>query len=80
MARPTNKQKSPALSRMVWAEIAKNMYINDMKYSDFAPLLGFSDDQPLQNRAKDPDLLKVCEVDMICRAMGLHAEIVITQD
>lgn len=79
MARPTNSQKQPPLSRTVWAEIVKNMYISGISYKDLVPLLGFRDEQPLRNRENDPDLVKICEVEQICKAMGLQAEIHITK-
>lgn len=74
MPRKPNRP-TPSLSRTVWAEIKKNMYINGMEYSDIAPLLGFVDSQPFLRRDKDPEILRICEVEQIFRAMGLRLEI-----
>lgn len=75
MARQSNKTKSPPFSRRVWAEVKKNMYIENMDYTDFVPLFGFSDTQPLKLREKDPDKVSLFEVEQIFRAMGMRVEI-----
>lgn len=78
MGRSTNKSiaknAKPDLSRLVWSNIRKYMYLRGITDEQVAMAFGFADVQPIQNRDKKPGMISMEELQNFCIILDVQPE------
>ncbi len=78
MGRPTNKSvarnSETDLSRLVWSNIRKYMYLRGITEEQVATAFGFADTQPIRNRDKRPGMVSVEELQNFCVILDIQPE------
>lgn len=78
MGRPTNKSvarnSETDLSRLVWSNIRKYMYLRGITDEQVAMAFGFADVQPIRNRDKKPGMISIEELQNFCVILDIQPE------